>query len=90
MDFLFMRTGRPEDTLATLLLGYRAPPPGEVGGYGFGRVVQAKGRWDVQALSALHAWFSEAGLNGPIRLRTDGEPAIRTVAHAAAHRRAPA
>eukprot|EP00972_Heterocapsa_arctica_P101202 14917728-Heterocapsa_arctica.AAC.1 len=73
-----MRSGRPEDTLATMLLAYRAPPPGEVGGYDFGRVVQAKGRWDVQALLALHALFSEAGLTGSIRLRTDGEPAIQT------------
>ena len=58
--------------------------------YGFGRVVQAKGRSDATALLALNAWYQEAGLNGDIRLRTDGEPAIRAVARAAAIRRAPA
>ena len=57
---------------------------------GFGRVVKAKGRAGAAALVALNAWFSEAALTGTIRLRTDGEPAIRAVAQAAALRRAPA
>ena len=86
-----MRTGRPEDNLATLLLACKPGDPiTRRGTYGFGRVVQAKGRSDATVLVALNAWFQEAGLNGDIRLRMDGGPAIRAIEQAAAIRRAPA
>ena len=45
---------------------------------------------DRNAVTVLLQWMHGAGLNGLIRLRTDGEPAIQAVAAEIAARRSPA
>ena len=91
LDYTFLRTGAPEDKLATLLVAvHPGDPVARKPTYGLARVVQAKGRGDARALGALHAWFEEAALTGAMRLRTDSEPSIKAIAQAAALRRAPA
>eukprot|EP00972_Heterocapsa_arctica_P073112 10798689-Heterocapsa_arctica.AAC.2 len=74
-----------EDSLVTLLLAFYARV-----GYGMAAVVDAKGRIDATAMDTLMRWLGEAGLAiVPIKIRTDGENAMRSVAADIASRRSP-
>ena len=85
LDYSFMRSAVPDDQLATCLLGKRARK-----GYGFVCKRQCKGGQDTASIDSLTKWLNEAGLaTGMLRLRTDAEPAIRSVAAVLMQRRRP-
>eukprot|EP00972_Heterocapsa_arctica_P104051 15334609-Heterocapsa_arctica.AAC.1 len=74
-----------EDSLVTVLLAFYVRV-----GYGMAAVVDAKGKIDATAMDTLMRWLSEAGLASvPIKIRTDGENAMRSVAADIASRRSP-
>ena len=52
--------------------------------------MKAKGRTDAGVIRGFCRYLFEAGLNGPLRLRSDSEPATQAVAQDIANRRAPA
>ena len=85
LDYSFMRTSEPEDTLATVLLGYT-----KRSSYGFAMKVDKKGPTDRYAITNSLKWLGGHGLaTGVIRLRSDSETSIRAVAAAIAAFRTP-
>eukprot|EP00972_Heterocapsa_arctica_P031538 4645744-Heterocapsa_arctica.AAC.1 len=66
-----MKSGLEADTLPAVLIGYL-----KMMGYGFAFPSRVKGRSDQAAIAALLNWLQEAGLTGPLRLRSDSEAAI--------------
>ena len=80
LDYGFLKTGEgPSEPAVPVLLAAAKPS-----GYKFARVAKAKGKEDEQMIRALGAWLTEAGLMGPLRIRTDSEDAIQSVAQAVA------
>eukprot|EP00972_Heterocapsa_arctica_P080498 11862313-Heterocapsa_arctica.AAC.1 len=74
-----------EKGLATLLLAFYVRV-----GFGMAAVVDAKAKIDASAMDTLMRWLGEAGLASvPIKIRTDGETAMRSVAADVASRRSP-
>ena len=58
-------------------------------GYAMARVVQVKGRGDATAVQAVLRFLLEAGIAGPVRLRSDQEASICAFCQEVAAKRAP-
>ena len=58
-------------------------------GYAMARVVQVKGRGDAMAVQAVLRFLLEAGIAGPVRLRSDQEASICAFCQEVAAKRAP-
>ena len=79
IDYTFLRSDLPNDTTSPVLIGYALGS-----GYAFGWVVRCKGRGDLAAIRSLAAWLLEAGFTTSLRLRSDSESSIQSVARAVA------
>ena len=77
-----MKTLEKEDNIQTIPILYAM-----LTGYGFGRVVARKGPADPAVVGCVLERMQEAGLTGPLRLRTDQEPSAKKVAQAIADAR---
>ena len=80
LDYSFLKLH--EETAATVLLGIHVQS-----GYGLALVVRSKGTSEMRAPRAVRRWLEEVGIRGKIRLRTDGEYAIRLLAEVVAKER---
>ena len=55
-------------------------------GYSFASAVRRKGAGDVGVVDDVISWLREAGLSGQLRIRSDGEPAIKALVAAVVRR----
>ena len=84
-DCSFLATATKGDALVPMLIADQKRR-----GYAFAAACRAKGRSDQEAIQGLCRFFTEAGFNGTVRLRSDPGPAIQAVAQEIAVRRTPA
>ena len=85
IDYGFLATATNGDALVPMLIAAQKRR-----GYASAAACRTKGRSDQEAIQGLCRFFTEAGLNGTVRLRSDSEPAIQAVAQEIAVRRTPA
>ena len=84
-DYLFMNTERPPDPQVPILCAALKRVV-----YVLSVVATCKGRGDAFVIKAVLRFLLEAGLTGPLRLRSDKEHSIMAVVQAIAAKRAPA
>jgi hypothetical protein len=75
MNYSFVESGDVDYVRIPILVATVKPS-----GYMLAVAVKQKGPKDKYVLQTIMNWLAEAGLHGPIRLRTNSEPSIRAVA----------